>query len=133
MSQEDGKKTKGSKAAKALYWTTTVLVVFFMGSGGVMMLIGSPANVQGITELGYPAYLCAILGTAKVLGCIALLFGNGFPTLKEWAYAGLSFDLLGASASYVLHGNAPLLHIAAPLVIWLFVLLSHRLWKTGRA
>src|SRR5579871_873521 len=129
MSQEDGKKAKGTKTAKVIYWIATGLTVFVMGSGGVMMALGMQGNVQGILELGYPAYLCTILGPAKILGCIALLFGNRFPTLKEWAYAGLSFDLLGASASYALHGNLPAPHIVYPLVIWMLVLLSHRQWR----
>ncbi len=125
-------KAKWMKTAKVLYWIETILVVFCMGSGGVMMLIGSPANVQGITDLGYPAYLCTILGTAKILGCIAVLFGSKkFRTLKEWAYAGFTFDLLGASASYVLHGGAPLLHVIAPLIILVFVWLSRQQWRTG--
>jgi hypothetical protein len=118
--------------ARVFYWIETILVVFCMGSGGVMMLIGAPANVQGITELGYPAYLCTILGVAKILGCIAVLFGSkNFRTLKEWAYAGFTFDLLGASASYLLHGGEPVWHMVTPLIILVFVLLSRRQWRTG--
>jgi hypothetical protein len=125
-------KAKWMKTAKVLYWIETLLVVACMGSGGVMMLIGAPANVKGITDLGYPAYLCVILGAAKILGCIAVLFGSKkFRTLKEWAYAGFTFDLLGAPTSYLLHGGEPAFHVAAPLIILVFVLLSHRQWKTG--
>jgi hypothetical protein len=124
------KKAKWMKTAKVIYWTVTLLFVSAIGSGGVMMLIGNPANVKGITDLGYPAYLCTILGVAKILGSIAILFGGRFPTLKEWAYAGISFDLLGASASYAFTGG-PVAHMVAPLVIWVLVLISHRQWKTG--
>ena len=35
------------------------------------------------------------LGVAKLLGVIAILI-PGFPRIKEWAYAGLFFDLVGA-------------------------------------
>jgi uncharacterized membrane protein YphA (DoxX/SURF4 family) len=124
------KKAKWMKTAKVIYWIVTLLFVSAIGSGGVMMLIGNPENVKGITDLGYPAYLCTILGVAKILGSIAILFGGKFRTLKEWAYAGISFDLLGASASYALHGGT-LLHMIAPLVLLVFVLISHRQWKTG--
>lgn len=126
----EAKKKKWLKTAKVIYWTVTLLFVSAIGSGGVMMLIGNPQNVKGITDLGYPAYLCTILGVAKILGSIAILFGGKFPTLKEWAYAGISFDLLGASASYALDGG-PVAHMIAPLVIWVLVLISHRQWKTG--
>ena len=125
-------KKKYMPMAKVFYWIETLLVVSLMGSGGVMMLIGSPANVQGMTDLGYPAYLCTILGVAKILGSIAILFGSKkFRTLKEWAYAGFTFDLLGASASYALHGGEPVMHIAAPLIILIFVFLSRQQWLTG--
>jgi hypothetical protein len=131
MSTEE-MKAKYMPMAKVFYWIETLLVVSAMGSGGVMMLLQSPANVQGITALGYPAYLCTILGVAKILGCIAVLFfSKKFRTLKEWAYAGFTFDLLGASASYVLHGGEPVMHVAAPLILLVFVLLSRRQWRTG--
>ena len=48
--------------------------------------------------LGYPMYFFAILGFWKVLGAIAILVPR-FPRLKEWAYAGIFFDLTGAAAS----------------------------------
>ena len=49
-------------------------------------------------QLGYPMYFFAILGVWKVLGAIAILVPR-FPRLKEWAYAGIFFDLTGAAAS----------------------------------
>ena len=55
-------------------------------------------NVEGIVHLGYPLYFITIIGFWKVLGAITLL-APGFPRLKEWAYAGIFFDLTGAAAS----------------------------------
>jgi len=49
-------------------------------------------------QLGYPAYIIPFLGVAKTLGVIAILV-PGFPRIKEWAYAGLFFDLVGATYS----------------------------------
>jgi len=131
MATENEMRAKWMTAAKWIYWATTILVCSAMLSGGIMMLLGNEQNVKGITDLGYPAYLCTILGVAKILGSIVILFGKRCRTLKEWAYAGFSFDLLGASASYVLHGGEPLFHAIAPLVLLLMVLSSHRQWKTG--
>ena len=48
-----------------------------------------------MTQLGYPLYILPFLGVAKFLGIVALLV-PGFPRLKEWAYAGFTFDLIGA-------------------------------------
>jgi len=39
-----------------------------------------------------------IIGFWKVLGGIALL-APGFPRLKEWAYAGIFFNMTGAAVS----------------------------------
>ena len=114
------------------YWVPTLMIGLTMLPGGIMMLLHVEQNVDGITALGYPAYLCTILGVAKILGCVALFFGQDFPTLKEWAYAGFAFDLLGASASYYLRGGEPLLHVAAPLLLLALLMLSHREWRKGR-
>ena len=108
--------TKGKKIA---YWTTTALVAFFIGGGGVAQVaqyLGKPHGVVPI--LGYPMYFFGILGFWKALGAIAILVPR-FPRLKEWAYAGIFFDLTGAVASVAavhVYG-AYAFHILAPLII----------------
>lgn len=52
------------------------------------------------TKLGYPKYIIAFLGVAKALGVIAIVV-PGYPRIKEWAYAGLFFDLVGATYSNI--------------------------------
>src|SRR5258705_7769834 len=71
--------------------------------------------MEGMTPLGYPAYFVSILGVWKVLGGVAVLAPR-FPTLKEWAYAGMLFDLTGAAASHAALGD-PAGKIATPLII----------------
>ena len=51
-----------------------------------------------ITHLGYPEYFIPFIGVAKLLGSIALVV-PAFKKIKEWAYAGLFFDLIGATYS----------------------------------
>ena len=80
------KKAKWIKTARRIYWTVTLLFVVTMMSAGLTYLAGASFNVEGVTHLGYPAYLLKILGIAKFLGAIAILQGR-FRTLKEWAYA----------------------------------------------
>ncbi len=107
------------KANNIAYWTTTGLVAFFIGGGGVAQLWQYRANPHGIVPvLGYPLYFFAILGFWKVLGAIAILAPR-FPRLKEWAYAGIVFDLTGAVASIAAVGvyGAYAFHIFAPLII----------------
>jgi hypothetical protein len=103
------------KTRTAAYWTTTILIALSFLSGGVAYLMRAEQPVQGIAALGYPAYFLSILGTWKLLGGIAILAPR-FPLLKEWAYAGIGFDLTGASASHFAVGD-PAWHVLVPLVL----------------
>jgi len=106
------------KTKAIAYWTMTILVAFFM-SGGIAQLVQYRANPHGVVpELGYPMYFIAILGVWKVLGAIAILVPR-YPRLKEWAYAGIFFDLTGAAASCAAVGGygAYGFHVIAPLII----------------
>jgi len=72
-------------------------------------------------HLGYPNYFTFFIGTAKILGSIAILI-PGLGRLKEWAYAGLAFDIIGAIYSAVaVDGFQPQMTI---MLIWvvLFIL-----------
>jgi uncharacterized membrane protein YphA (DoxX/SURF4 family) len=107
-----------TKTKNIAYWTTTILTAFFM-SGGIAQIAQYLHNPHGIVPLlGYPMYFFAILGFWKILGAIAILVPR-FPRLKEWAYAGIFFDLTGAAASCATVGGygAYAFHIIAPLLI----------------
>ncbi|MBB5345212.1 DoxX family protein [Tunturibacter empetritectus] len=106
-------------AKNITYWTTTGLIAFFIGSGGAGQLVQFQRNPHGVVPvLGYPLYFFAILGFWKVLGAIAILVPR-YPRLKEWAYAGIFFDLTGAAASCAAVGGygAYAFHILAPLIL----------------
>jgi hypothetical protein len=101
------------------YWTTTILVAFFIGTGGVAQIWQYRANPHSVVPLlGYPMYFFAILGIWKALGAIAILWPR-LPLLKEWAYAGIFFDLTGAAASCIAVGvyGAYAFHVLAPLLL----------------
>jgi hypothetical protein len=107
------------RAKSIAYWTTTILVALPIGSGGVAQMSQFHANPHGVVPvLGYPTYFFAILGFWKVLGAIAILVPR-FPRLKEWAYAGIFFDLTGAAASCAAVGGYGVyaFHILAPLIL----------------
>ena len=90
----------GASKAKAIgYWIATGILVFCM-TGGIFQLLGVEATVEGITKLGYPSYIIPALGLGKVLAIAAILW-PGLPRLKEWAYAGILFNMLGATVSHV--------------------------------
>ena len=84
-----------------------------MGTMAALVLLSAipdilqlPGALQVFTHLGYPPYLLGFLGTAKILGVAAVLL-PGFPRLKEWAFAGLAFDVTGALYSHLSIGDSP--------------------------
>ena len=122
------------KARKITYWITTVLVAFFIGSGGVSQVVQFLGDRHGVVAvLGYPMYFFAILGFWKVLGAIAILVPR-FPRLKEWAYAGIFFDLTGAAASCAAVGGYGVyaFHVVAPLILAVLTMVSWALRPQGR-
>ncbi len=78
------------------YWIFTGLFAFFMAGGAIPDVVSAQMAVDGFKQIDMPAYLLPFLGVAKICGIVAILI-PGYPRLKEWAYAGLTFDLLGAT------------------------------------
>ena len=97
------------------YWITTALVALAFLSGGVMDASRNADVQAGMSHLGYPLYFALILGVWKFLGGVAIL-APGFARLKEWAYAGIAFDLTGAAFSHASSGDGAA-KIITPLVI----------------
>ena len=107
------------RAKKTTYWTATIVIAFFIGTGGAAQIAQYFGNPHGVVPvLDYPMYFFAILGFWKVLGAIAILVPR-YPRLKEWAYAGIFFDLTGAAASCAMVGGygAYGFHVIAPLIL----------------
>ena len=105
-----------------------------IGGGGMAQIWQYRANPHGVVpQLGYPLYFFAVLGFWKVCGAIAILVPR-FPQLKEWAYAGIFFDLTGAAASCAAVGGygAYAFHVIAPLVIAGFAVASWALRPESR-
>lgn len=116
-----------SKNSLRMYWASTILFAAFMLLSGVMSLIPSPEGAKALTDLGYPVYLNTILGVAKILGAVAILQPK-YKTIKEWAYAGFTIDLVGASASFILSSNGlSSLVLMIPFFVVLFT--SYYFWK----
>ena len=76
----------------------TTIVVGECAVGGTMDLLRLAPFYPMIIDLGYPSYLATILGTAKLAAAVVLLAPK-LPRLKEWAYAGVLINMLGAAAS----------------------------------
>ncbi|HZY35144.1 MAG TPA: DoxX family protein [Mucilaginibacter sp.] len=108
------------KKINIIYWIATGLIMALMlFSAAGTFLIHDPETAAKMAPLGYPAYVMQMLAVAKILGVIALLV-PGFPRIKEWAYAGFTFDLLGATISMIVTGFA--VKDWAPMFIFLAIL-----------
>ena len=85
-----------AKTTNLLYWIFTLLFVGLMAYSAVPNLLNTPDSVKLIhDQLGYPTYFVPYIGFVKLLGCVALLI-PGLNKIKEWAYAGLFFDLVSS-------------------------------------
>lgn len=84
-----------TKTTIILYWVFNGLFAAMMLFSAVPDIYADPVAVEGFRQIQMPAYLLPFLGIAKTLGVIAILI-PGRRTIKEWAYAGLFFDLAGA-------------------------------------
>ena len=120
-----------TKNLHAIYWIVTLLFVIPQGWAALQYLTEAPRMTSTITQLGYPAYFMAILGVAKLLGIAAIVTGIS-PTLKEWAYAGFTFDVLGAFASHLGAGD-PLYIALVPLGFLALQTASYFAWKRLRS
>ena len=100
------------KKNKTIYWIFTILFGGLMALTAIPDVMNSEEAVKFMAQLGYPKYFVPFIGIAKVLGVIAIVI-PGFPRIKEWAYAGLFFDLIGAMFSITVTtafvGSLPLL------------------------
>lgn len=125
MGSEDTMKTRTIG-----YWATTGLLAAAFAAGGVVDLIGGQEMKEGMAHLGYPGYFASILGVWKVLGAVALLVPR-FPRLKEWAYAGIAFDLTGAAVSHAVIGDG-VAKIVTPLALFVLAAVSWALRPEAR-
>jgi len=93
------------KSVNIIYWISTILFVALMIFSALGGLKPSQQAIEIIHNgLGYPVYFIQFISIAKVLGCIVILI-PGLKRIKEWAYAGLFFDLAGAFYSGIAVSN----------------------------
>lgn len=87
------------KKNKIIFWVATSIIFIWEG---VMPALTSQTELakQGISHLGYPEYFGVMLTIYKVLGALAIMLPMVPARIKEWAYAGLSFNLISAFISY---------------------------------
>ncbi len=91
-----------AKTTNIVYWVSTVIfagLMAFSSTGGLEPTKETADFMHGM--LGYPIYFIQFISVAKLLGVVTILIPGISRWIKEWAYAGLFFDLAGAIYSGV--------------------------------
>lgn len=90
------------KKNKIIFWITTSIIFLWEGLMPLGTILFAPQYVNaGTKPLGYPDYFAFALIVFKVLGATAIMLPQLPNKLREWAYAGLTFNLIFAVISHV--------------------------------
>jgi uncharacterized membrane protein YphA (DoxX/SURF4 family) len=115
MCNQEQDRSNTMKTRDILYWIFTVLFAGLITLASIPDVLKADEAIAVFHRLGYPTYLLPFLGVAKLFGVIAILIPR-LDRIKEWAYAGLVFDLLGALYSHISVGDPP--------GVWIFALIG---------
>ena len=87
------------KKEQIIFWTSTIIIALLEG---LMPALTSQTELakEGIRHLGYPEYFGNALVVFKVIGVLAIVIPKVPARIKEWAYAGFTFDFLFAAISH---------------------------------
>lgn len=116
-----------TKRIKIIYWIATIVFALLILMDGIGGVTRAEAGQEVLRHLGYPMYALTIFGIAKLLAAVAIL-QDRFTTIKEWAYAGLAFNFIGAFASRAFAGDNGML-LVFPLIILGIMFLVYHAWK----
>jgi hypothetical protein len=110
------------KRDKIFYWIATSLVALSGLIAGIMYF-AFPPIVEEFKKVGYPDYLRPELGTAQLLGAIALILPKVSSRLKDWAYAGFAITFISAGIAHI--GVQGASAAIAPVVESLLLVISY--------
>lgn len=115
------------KAIRITYWALNIIFCLFHVMDAAGGLAKAQAGVDAMNVMGYPIYLMGFLAVLKLLGVVALL-QNKYKTIKEWAFAGFSFTLMGAAVSHIcVHDST--LFILMPIVFLVLLFALYYFWR----
>lgn len=111
-----------------IFWTATTLFCLFEG---LLPALTSHTQlaVDGIRHLGYPDYFRVMLTCFKVAGALVLILPSAPARLKEWAYAGFTFNLIAATVSHGMVDGWANGQTFFPLIILSLLAISYRQYR----
>jgi hypothetical protein len=116
-----------TKSIKITYWALLTLFCLFHIMDAIGGITKAKAGVDAMNAMGYPIYLMQFLAALKLLG-VAVLLQNKFKTIKEWAFAGFSFTLIGAAVSHACVHD-PVLFVVIPIVFLIILFALYYCWR----
>lgn len=117
-----------TKTINIAYWISTIIFSALMVFSSIGGIGPNQQTIQIIHDgLSYPIYFIQFISIAKILGVIIVLIpGKG--RIKDWAYAGLFFDLAGAVYSG-LAASAKFDPLILTMLFWIVPgILSYYFW-----
>lgn len=111
------------RSTKIAFWAATTFIFLFEGVMPALTFNTELAK-EGVRHLGYPEYFGGLLVICKILGCLILILPMIGSKVKEWAYAGFTFNFLFAAASHSIVDGADIQSIF-PLFILSILIVSY--------
>ncbi|MBK9721221.1 MAG: DoxX family protein [Saprospiraceae bacterium] len=120
------------KKTKILFWVTTSFLFLTQGIMPILT-IHSEDTKNAMNQLGYPTYFGIMLAVFKFFGGFVLMIPKIPSRIKEWAYAGFTFDFIAALVSIIVVygiGTTTLIPIIAIAILTLSYVSYHKLNPT---
>ncbi|WP_412476580.1 DoxX family protein [Flavobacterium sp. TBRC 19031] len=117
------------KKNKTIFWATTIIIALMEGAMPLVTWIAAPQYITvGTKALGYPDYFAYAIVVAKIFGVIAIVYPKTPKMLREWAYAGFTFNLLFAFISHAVV-DREIGNLIMPLVVLAILIVSYTYGK----
>lgn len=115
------------KTIKITYWILIVFYALINFADGIGGLTHQQAGVDVMNHLAFPVYFLDISGIAKIAAAIALVQPK-FKTLKEWAFAGIAINFVGAFFARFYAGDGGF-ELIFPLIMLAIMFVPYYFWK----
>ncbi|ANW95792.1 hypothetical protein AXE80_05630 [Wenyingzhuangia fucanilytica] len=113
------------KKIKIIFWIATSIIFALEALMPLATLLFAHEYFNaGTKPLGYPDYFAYALIVCKILGATAIMLPKLPVKLKEWAYAGLTFNLIFAAISHIAVDQV-IANIVMPIVVGIVLSVSY--------
>jgi hypothetical protein len=113
------------KKSRIIFWITTTIIFLWEGLMPLSTLLFMPQYINaGTKPLGYPDYFAYSLIIFKVVGATVIMLPKLPGKLREWAYAGLTFNLIFAVISHIMV-DKNISFILMPIVVGIILTVSY--------